>query len=169
MKRIVLTTLSAVLLAVLCTGCDFIRASLGKPTSADLELLRLAEQSRLQEAVPATEPAEAPAADSASIREPAPDPEPEAAPAPAVSMTDGSVRQYYAVVGAFREDAGVQKYVNLLQEKGFNVHLFDFKSGLTAVCTEGSDDLAVVQRDMAALKAAGIDSWLYNTNKQLHK
>ena len=82
------------------------------------------------------------------------------------------LKRYYAVAGAFKEASGAQIFVDKLKENGFPVRTFDFKSGLTVVCVEGSDSLEVVRRDMAALKKLGIapsDPWVYNTNQKLHK
>lgn len=167
------------------TGCDLIRASLGKPTSADLELLRLAEQVRANAArtdtvamaasvsqeTPVAPAADAPSVDSASVESQAvktSEPVPSAKPDQNLTPV-AEVKKYYAVVGAFKEGSGVKKYAELLQEQGFKVQTLTFRNGTTVVCTEGSDNIEDVRKDMAALKEAGIDSWLYNTKQNLHK
>lgn len=191
MKRsvisIVLFALLAAAAATLCTGCDLVRASLGKPTSADLELLRLAERVRAESALkdslankemaapaPAT-PAEAPApADTAKPavqEEPIPAPtvlqaiEPKAAEA----LVEEGIKKYYVVVGAFKEESGIDYYVKELENKGFKAVLLPFKSGSTAVCVEGTDDLETARAQMKTLRAAGIDAWLYSSKQNLHK
>lgn len=149
----------AFLLAAAC-GCDRIRASLGKPTSADLEAIRAeraAEHERaVKDSIAAVEQARLQAAQAAA----------DSAAASAV------LKRYYAVAGAFKEASGAKIYEDKLRENGFRVRTFDFRSGLKVVCVEGSDSLAAVRRDMAALKKLGIapsDPWIYNTNQKLHK
>ena len=150
---------AAVLVTV--TGCDFIRASLGKPTSADLAVLRQERDAREQAVRDSIAAAEA---ERARL-------EAEAA-AQAEAEAAAVVKRYYAVVGAFKEASGAQVYIDKLQENGFKVRTFDFKSGLKVVCLEGSDSLAVVRKDMAELKARNLfpgEPWIYNTNQKLHK
>lgn len=159
--RAALVAAMLLLSASLFTGCDFIRASLGKPTSADLALLRQAEQERARAAEPAPVP------DTATAPAPAPESTPEPAPAPAPETA--RVRQYYAVAGAFKEESGVKLFSEKLEGKGFRVCLLDLKSGMTAVCLEGRDSIGEVRQDVAALKAAGFDAWIYNSNQKLHK
>ena len=164
MKKHLLTALfPAVLffaLLVMVSGCDWIRASLGKPTSADLAAIRQAKEAREQAVrdsiVAAKAEQERIAAEEAAA----------AAAAAAVP------KRYYAVAGAFKEAVGAQIFEEKLRENGFRVRTFDFKSGLKVVCVNGSDSLEVVRRDLAALKKLGIaptDPWIYNTNQKLHK
>lgn len=199
MKKFAIFVAPLVMALVLCTGCDFIRASLGKPTSKDLvkisDELKAREQ-YLRDSVAAvraagvTLPEGASAASSAKATTPAVQPaQPAAQPAaPAARPTQApqpahpavqpaaqagqSLKRYYAVAGAFKNPEGARQYVDKLEEKGLPVHLFDFKSGLTVVCLEGHDALADAQRDVAVLKElklSGSDPWIYNTKQNLHK
>lgn len=169
-----------VMALVLCTGCDFIRASLGKPTSKDLvkisDELKAREQ-YLRDSVAAVRAAgvtlpEVPASSATATtpttptaqpaqpaaRPAAPAARPTQAPQPAppavqpAAQAGQSLKRYYAVAGAFKNPEGARQYVDKLEEKGLPVHLFDFKSGLTVVCLEGHDVLADAQRDVAVLK-----------------
>ena len=153
MRNYLIGTVLLAALLLLAPGCDRIRASLGKPTSADLAELR--EQKELRERA---------ALDSLSAV---------AAGTPAVATgAPSALRRYYVVAGAFKDPSGAQVYADKLKENGFNVRLFDFKSGLKVVCVEGSDTLDVVRRDMSAVKKlglAGTDPWIYNTTLKLHK
>lgn len=181
MKKFAIFVAPLVMALVLCTGCDFIRASLGKPTSKDLvkisDELKAREQ-YLRDSVAAVRAAgvtlpEVPASSAtattpmtptAQPAQPAAQPtRPAAQPAqaavqptqpaarPAVQAGQ-SLKRYYAVAGAFKNPEGARQYVDKLEEKGLPVHLFDFKSGLTVVCLEGHDALADAQRDVAVLK-----------------
>jgi cell division septation protein DedD len=181
MKRsvisIALTLLLTAAVGVLSTGCDLVRASLGKPTSADLELLRLAEQVRAESA--GKDPVSAPAVTATPAATPETPASPdtvkasEAAPAPAPrqvyeTIPDG-IKKYYVVVGAFKEEAGLNYYVKEVESKGFSTILLPFKSGTTVVCLEGTDDIEKARAQMKTVRAAGIDAWLYSSNQKLHK
>ena len=163
MKRIVSFVL--VLAGVFAlSGCDYIRASLGKPTSADLEVLRQEKAAREQAARDSVAAALEEEVRETALRM--------AEKAAADSIAASVPKRYYAVAGAFREAAGAQVYIDKLKDNGFAVRTFDFKSGLKVVCVEGSDDLSVVRGDMERLKSLKIapsDPWIYNTTKKLHK
>ena len=167
MIKIVFLVVPLVVALALFQGCDRIRASLGKPTSADLarisEELKAREQF-LRDSIDAVRAAEAL---QDSIAQPAVQP----ADQPAASVGQ-PLKRYYAVAGAFKNPEGAQKYVEILQASNLPVHLFDFKSGLTVVCMEGHDNFEDARRDLATLKElklAGSDPWIYNTNQKLHK
>lgn len=180
-KSILFLLLAGLLLS---TGCDYIRASLGKPTSADLvkisDELKAREQF-LRDSIAAVRAAEAGlAAQGDTLASQAPVPAASAAqpavqpaqPAPAQPAAAAPLKKYYAVAGAFKNPEGAQKYVNKLQENGIKVHLFDFRSGLKVVCVEGHDTLEEAQQDVARLKELKLsdsDPWIYNTNQKLHK
>lgn len=180
MKKFAIFVAPLVMALVLCTGCDFIRASLGKPTSKDLvkisDELKAREQ-YLRDSVAAVRAAgvtlpEVPASSATATtpttptaqpaqpaaRPAAPAARPTQAPQPAhpavqpAAQAGQSLKRYYAVAGAFKNPEGARQYVDKLEEKGLPVHLFDFKSGLTVVCLEGHDVLADAQRDVAVLK-----------------
>lgn len=181
MKKFAIFVAPLVMALVLCTGCDFIRASLGKPTSKDLvkisDELKAREQYlrdsvaavraagvTLPEVPASSATATTPTTPTAQPAQPAAQPtRPAAQPAqaavqptqpaarPAVQAGQ-SLKRYYAVAGAFKNPEGARQYVDKLEEKGLPVHLFDFKSGLTVVCLEGHDALADAQRDVAVLK-----------------
>lgn len=197
MKKFGIFVAPLVMALVLCTGCDFIRGSLGKPTSKDLvkisDELKAREQ-YLRDSVAAVRAAgvtlpEVPASSATATTpttptaQPAqPAARPTQAPQPAhpavqpaarpAAQAGQSLKRYYAVAGAFKNPEGARQYVDKLEEKGLPVHLFDFKSGLTVVCLEGHDALADAQRDVAVLKElklSGSDPWIYNTKQNLHK
>lgn len=156
MKKILIAVVTILPLLGL-SGCDLVRASLGKPTSADLQALRLARDAREQavrDSIAAAE-AERAALEAAKAEEEA-----------------ATLKRYYAVAGAFKGESGARIFEEKLKENGFKVRTFDFKSGLKVVCVEGSDSLEVVRRDMAAIKKLNIapsDPWVYNTSQNLHK
>jgi len=157
----VLPLLSLFLLIAVAPGCDLVRASLGKPTSADLAALRAARDLREQAVRDSLAAVEAERIRQAE----------EAAAAQAAAEA-AVVKRYYAVAGAFKEPAGAQLFIDKLEGNGLKVRTFEFKSGLKVVCLDGSDEMADVRRDVAELKKLNLaptDPWIYDTNQKLHK
>lgn len=152
-------------IALLCTGCDSVRASLGKPTSADLAVLRAEraarEQAARDSAAAAAEAAAQAVADSIAAAA--------SAGSPAQAAPAGEIKRYYVVAGAFKEPSGVRLFGDRLTAKGLTWCTLSFKNGTTVLCAEGTDDLAEARRQMAAFKAAGFDCWIYNSKQNLHK
>ena len=164
-KHLIGTALLAALL-LLTPGCDWIRASLGKPTSADLAALRVQKAQREQAVKDSLAAAVAAAAAYARTI------------AGQVSTDADTVaeapvlKRYHAVAGAFKDPAGAQLYADKLRENGFKVRCLNFKSGLKVVCVGGSDTLEVALRDASAIKKLGFsgsDPWIYDTRQKLHK
>lgn len=185
MKKLGIFLTSCALMLMTCTGCDLIRASLGKPTSSDLNKISeeiKAREQYLRDSVAAVRAAQARlAAGDSTVAAPAPapapalEPEPTATAAPVpvpVSASSSDLKKYYAVAGAFKNPEGAEKYVNKLQENGFQVRLFDFKSGLKVVCVGGSDSIEDARADLEALRKLHLsdsDPWIYNTQQKLHR
>lgn len=162
MRNYLIGTALLAALLLLAPGCDRIRASLGKPTSADLAVLRVQKAQRGQAV---RDSLAAAASEHARIVA-------EQVAGSAAAAETPVLRRYYAVAGAFKDPAGAQLYADKLQENGFKVRCFDFRSGLKVVCVEGNDTLEVVRRDAAAIKKLGLsgtDPWIYNTSQKLHK
>ena len=156
-----IVTLCLTVLTMTATGCDLIRASLGKPTSADLAVLRAAREAREQAVRDSIS-----AAEEENARRLIEEAAAKAAAEAAV------VKRYYAVAGAFRGTEGAQIFIEKLEENGLKVRTFDFKSGLKVVCLEGSDNMDDIRRDVATLKRlhlAPTDPWIYDTKQKLHK
>ena len=104
-KPLVLIALVALVL-ITASGCDRIRASLGKPTSADIARLRQQKEARAQAVRDSIAAAKAEAERIAAE---------EAAAAAAAEAA--VIRRYYAVAGAFKEESGAQVYVDKLRDR----------------------------------------------------
>jgi aspartokinase len=108
-----LPVLLLTILLMVVSGCDWVRASLGKPTSADLAALRMAKEAREQAVRDSIAAAKAEQERIAAE---------EAAAAAAAAAVP---KRYYAVAGAFKEDVGAQIFEEKLRENGFRVRTFD--------------------------------------------
>lgn len=133
----------------LLTGCDFFRSILGKPTSSDIERIRL-EQAERQKAVKDSLAAVRAAADSA---------------ARAASYV--RLNRYYVILGAFYNQSNADRFTRTLKSLNYEVQVFDFRNGFHAVGVEGTDDLRVAYEKAYNLLGndllEGDFPWVYDT------
>ena len=153
--------LSAILLAVctLFTGCDAVRSMLGKPTSKDLEQLRLE-----QEAARAKAREDSIAALQAEVERIAAEQE---AAAHKVSS------RYYVALGGFKVPSNAVNYKAYLEEQGYDILAVRFKTGYDVLLTSGTDNYYEARRSMYKFmeyeKTCPYDIWIYDTKTAIHE
>lgn len=127
-------------------GCDFVRSSLGKPTSSDIEELRQRKA--------AAEKAEADSIATARAEQ-------ERLAAEKAAAEKAAAERFFAVVGAFRDIANADKLAAELESKGIEVTRFDFRNGLKAVAVAGAESMD--NPDLARFSP-----WLYDKQTDKH-
>lgn len=162
MKRII--SLSIVLsLIFTLTGCDWIRSTLGMPTSTELkEFRQLAQQ--ISDTVPLTTPA-----DSTSLNIINKDKsQVNTTPANQVVQPVGDVR-FYVIVGSFSETKNADKMVSYLKKSGYNPIRLTFRNGYNVVASsahKGRSDALAALRKLLELDFSPDDIWVYDALKQ---
>ncbi len=157
MRKSVLFLMS--LMLVTLTGCDFLRAVAGRPTSSDIEEKRImiikAEEEALQNRLDSIRLAEEKVvADSLAAFD--------SLKADGVMM-NGPDRigglsnmeleyNYYIIVGAFREGANARNLFNTASEKGYSPVLISCRSGMIAVGLCPSDNIVSIAESYRGLK-----------------
>ena len=140
---------------VLFSGCDRIRSMMGKPTSSDLERLRVekeAQEKALRDSIARAE--EALAVDSVA-----------AAPT-------GNLLRYSVVVGSYVKEYNVRAMTRRMEKLGETVTVIPFKSGFTGVAVFTSNDFAEARAKRQQMLASGkvpSDTWIYDTAWGRHK
>lgn len=154
--------------ALTLTGCDFVRSSLGRPTSADLELKRqyILEEKRLEaEEQARLEAAEKYQKDSlaawASFSE---------SGCQMKLRSDLSVTIDYApekhfciIAGAFGNPSNAEKLQFELWEKGYDAEILVYRSGIRAVGVTPTDDIVELYSSYEKLLNDGTiprDAWI---------
>ena len=174
MKRSVILILASAVLVV--SGCDFVRALAGRPTSDDLEVKRShierAENvARYQARIDSLERVRAHLADSLA--------ELDKHLLDSLSQTKGTIlnptklgglyttklaSRYYIVVGAFRTRSYAERKLTKCNEAGYtNATIISFRNGLLAVAVCPSDSLNETLRKLRELRGNGIcpeDGWI---------
>lgn len=113
----------------LLTGCDFFRSMLGKPTSKDIEALRVQQEARRKAADDSIAAAKAAQAQIKAAQE-----------AEKAELTP--TFRYYVILGSFKEFKNAKDFAELLTLKGFAPQQFEFENGFRAVGVCGTDNPA---------------------------
>ena len=157
--------------AVLFSGCDRIRSMMGKPTSSDLERLRVekeAQEKALRDSIARAE--EALAVDTVAV--PAPEKPAAAKPAAKPAASSGNLPRYSVIVGSYIKDYNVRAMTRRMEKLGETVTVIPFKSGFTGVAVFTTDDLAEARAKRKQILAGGevpSDTWIYDTAWGRHK
>lgn len=172
MKRIIL--ISAIFLLPFTYSCEQVRKLAGRPTSAEVEDIRLAriqeEEARHQARLDSLRVVQQQMQDSLAALE--------AHLLDSLSHSRGSMMntsslggldaatlqaRYCIVVGAFRNPANAERKASQCNGEGYSATIIAFRNGLNAVCVCPSDDLNVVLRQLRVLRGNGIcpsDAWI---------
>ena len=160
--------LALTVLAILTTSCDFMRKVTGRPTSSDLEQIRLevaelerikaeqkAEQLRLDSLVAARAEMKARMiADSLAVLD-------------SLRQMNGTIlnptelgglyttkldSRYYIVVGSFRRRVNAEKLFTQVSDADYQPILISFRNGFNAVGICPNDKLSAVFNDLKAVR-----------------
>lgn len=143
--------------SMLLSGCDFFRSMLGKPTSEEINQIRMEKEA-----------AAAAWRDSLARVKAAGD-----SLAQAVQTTNTPLdAKYYVMMGCFKIHDNAVNFKSFLERKGYTVYVFDFKNGYEAIAIYGSDDYADAYRVMDKTMETGFcpyDIWIYDASTNLHE
>ena len=156
-----LLRLSAILLSACVTlsSCDAVRSMLGKPTSQDLEQLRLEQEAARQQARLDSSAAEQAEAERIAAEQ-------EAA-AHRVSS------RYYVAMGGFKVPENAVNYKAYLEKQGYDILAVRFKTGYDVLLTSGTDNYYEALRSMYNFmeyeRTCPYDIWIYDTKTAIHE
>ena len=173
MKRSVI--LSLAIAALVLSGCDFLRAIAGRPTSEELavkqsNIERAKEAARYQARIDSLERVRVRRADSLAALD--------AHLLDSLAQTKGTIlnptkmgglyttkleSRYYIVVGAFRTRSYAERKLNECNKAGYTATIISFRNGLLAVAVCPSDSLNESLKVLRELRGNGIcpqDGWI---------
>ena len=162
MKRTVLFLLLASLFAL--TGCDFLRSLAGRPTSEDIERMKLEiirmEQAREQLRLDSLRMVQLRLRDSIARMD-------SLAALDSIRQRGGTIlnpsnlgglfttrleSRYYIVVGSFRSRRNAEVLLNKVADKGYNPALISFRNGFVAVGVCPCNTLKAVSDSLKGVK-----------------
>ena len=169
MKRSVI--LSLAIAALVLSGCDFLRALAGRPTSEELavklsNIERAKDVARYQARIDSLEGVRVRLADSLAALD--------AHLLDSLSQTKGTIlnptkmgglyttkleSRYYIVVGAFRTRSYAERKLTECNKAGYTATIISFRNGLLAVAVCPSDSLNESLKVLRELRGNGICPW----------
>ena len=173
MKRSVI--LSLAIAALVLSGCDFLRALAGRPTSEELavkqsNIERAKDVARYQARIDSLERVRVRLADSLAALD--------AHLLDSLSQTQGTIlnptkmgglyttklqSRYYIVVGAFQTRSYAERLLTRCNKAGYTATIISFRNGLLAVAICPSDSLNDSLKKLRELRGNGIcpqDGWI---------
>lgn len=168
------TLISALMLVLAVSSCDFVRTLAGRPTSAQLEQIRMEkiarEEAAHQARIDSMERVQKHLADSIAAME--------AHLLDSLAQTKGTVlnpsklgglfttkleTKYYIVVGAFRNRSYAERKLNACNAAGYPATIISFRNGLLAVAVLPSNNLSETLKTLRELRGTSIcpkDGWI---------
>ena len=168
------TLILAIATLTLVTGCDFVRTLAGRPTSAQLEQIRLqkmaAEEARHQAVLDSMAQAEKAMAEALAARE--------QELLDSLTQAKGTVlnpsklgglfttkleSKYCIVAGAFRNRSNAERKLTQCNEAGYTATIVSFRNGLLAVAVCPSDNLEETLKTLKQLRGTEVcpqDGWI---------
>lgn len=168
------TLILAVMLLGVVSSCDFVRTLAGRPTSAQLEEMRMermrAEEARHQAVLDSMERAEKALAEALAARE--------QELLDSLMQSRGTVlnpsklgglfttkleSKYCIVVGAFRNRSNAERKLTQCNEAGYTATIVSFRNGLLAVAVCPSDNLEETLKTLKQLRGTEVcpqDGWI---------
>jgi len=159
-------TLLILALSFMVSGCDFFRSLVGRPTSAELEALRLeaAAKTELQRHMEDSLKA---AAETAELMEAQ-----KSVSMESLDYVSDNDRRYHVVPGSFKNPENAERFICLLKEKGYTPKKIKFRNGFTVISVYGDDDFhkaVKVMEETLEYEFCPDDIWIYDIRQHLHE
>lgn len=152
--------LSMFLVAVtLFNSCDFFRSLVGKPTSEDLERMRVEAQMKQEREQDSILRAKA-YADSLAMAA--------AAQAQERMLTD----RFYVILGSFKVPENAERMYAFLEKNNYTPQNISFKNGFDLVSAASTNNLQEALRiadELLAYEYCPDDVWVYDIRQELHE
>lgn len=129
-----------ILMLTILSGCDYVRAALGKPTSADIESIRLAQEAEAQRV-----------ADSIARVQFVKDSIAKAV-ADSLAALPQVPKNYYVIIGSYMEDKSVDDCRQKLQSEGVESTVIQFRNGFKLVAVGGFAKFSEAKQKMNQIK-----------------
>ncbi len=149
----------SIVLLLLCTvvSCDWVRSSLGMPTSTDIKNLQdkieLERSIKKQDSINLAHQA---------LKEQSVD---------TLSSVNNLDRRFYLVLGSFRDDSYVDEMTMTLLKLGYSAKVIQLKNGMKMVSAGAYDSISDAVKDLKKVSAEDLcpyDAWIYDVNQNLH-
>ncbi len=154
MKRIISLSF-AISLVFMLTGCDWLRSTLGMPTSNELQRYKQSTQV-VSDSVPEPKVYDSTlvVSDTASVNQ---------------VITPSADARFYVIAGSFSDAANADKMATYLKESGYSPIRLTFKNGYNVVASSAHKQMSEAYaslRKLLELDFSPEDIWIYDSEKQ---
>ena len=159
MKAIRIASVLA-LVVMLVSGCDFFRAMVGKPTSEDMERMRIQKEKQARK--------EREQDSLAKVQQMLL----EQQRAQALENSLSNTGRYHIVLGSFKVADNAQKMNEEIVRRGYTPRIITFNNGFEVVSVAHYDNYFKALKEMEKIQEWDIcpeDIWIYDLQQNLHK
>ena len=143
--------------ATMLTSCDFFRSLVGKPTSKDIERMRIEAQAKKQRELDSLNKAKA---DSLALL------------AAMEAEKNALKERFYVVLGSFKVQGNAEKMYSFLEKNNYTPKTIKFKNGFELVSAASTNNLQEALRildELLSHEYCPDDVWVYDVKQGLHE
>ena len=143
--------------ATMLTSCDFFRSLAGKPTSKDIERMRIEAQAKKQRQLDSINKAKA---DSLALIA--------AMEAEKHALKD----RFYVVLGSFKVQGNAERMYQFLEKNNYTPRTIRFKNGFELVSAPSTNNLQEalkIMDELLVFEYCPDDVWVYDVKQGLHE
>lgn len=143
--------------ATMLTSCDFFRSLAGKPTSKDIERMRIEAQAKKQRQLDSINKAKA---DSLAL-------------IAAMEAEKNALKErFYVVLGSFKVQGNAERMYQFLEKNNYTPRTIRFKNGfelVSAASTNNLQEALKIMDELLAFEYCPDDVWVYDVKQGLHE
>ena len=143
--------------ATMLTSCDFFRSLAGKPTSKDIERMRIEAQAKKQRQLDSINKAKA---DSLAL-------------IAAMEAEKNALKErFYVVLGSFKVQGNAERMYQFLEKNNYTPRTIRFKNGfelVSAASTNNLQEALKIMDELLAFEYCPDDEWVYDVKQGLHE
>lgn len=143
--------------ATMLTSCDFFRSLAGKPTSKDIERMRVEAQAKKQRQLDSINKAKA---DSLAL-------------IAAMEAEKNALKErFYVVLGSFKVQGNAERMYQFLEKNNYTPRTIRFKNGfelVSAASTNNLQEALKIMDELLVFEYCPDDVWVYDVKQGLHE
>mgnify|MGYP003472477034 FL=1 len=143
--------------ATMLTSCDFFRSLAGKPTSKDIERMRIEAQAKKQRQLDSINKAKADSLARIAAME---------------AEKKALKERFYVVLGSFKVQGNAERMYQFLEKNNYTPRTIRFKNGfelVSAASTNNLQEALKIMDELLVFEYCPDDVWVYDVKQGLHE
>lgn len=148
----------ALIALTMLSSCDFFRSLVGKPTSKDLERMRIEAQAKKQRQLDSLNKVKADSLAALALQQ--------------EEEVNKYKDRFYVVLGSFKVPGNAEKMFALLEKNNYTPMNIKFKNGfelVSAASTNNIYEACKIMDELLGYEFCPDDVWIYDTKQGLHE